>query len=451
MKKGKKPKGIPLPSATISLPRPLKADIRPNKLVFPLTSRWGNLTPAVKSGDDISEGQLLAMDSRGVAPPIFSPCSGKVTGITPWTNFSGQDSPSIIIQCSSVPQHSTGAKLGVSWREMDIHTLIKKIHKSGIREADSYRWPLAWRLAQPGLPPVESEHNGPDISRPIDFLIINALDRQPGVFVRQAALGTMETEIADSISLLERVSGARNTVLAVWKDQYIPDSLETELGQRGINVAMCPNIYPIALEPLLIRYITGRDVPQPKGDPREVGVVVVDMVTALRVYRAVRDNQPATNILVQINAPAAGIDYQQWVPEGMLVSELLDQLPSRPKNTSKLLLGGPFLGFAQHTFDVPITGNVDSIIIQSLGEVSTFENRACINCGHCVKVCPMGLLPNDLSRLCEYGKFEAAEKNYLFYCIECGLCAYVCPAKRPMVHFIRFGKQEVERMRETSQ
>jgi electron transport complex protein RnfC len=59
----------------------------------------------------------------------------------------------------------------------------------------------------------------------------------------------------------------------------------------------------------------------------------------------------------------------------------------------------------------------------------------------------MRLLPNELSKYCEFNVFEEAERNYLFHCIECGICSYVCPAKRPMVQLLRFGKQELQAMR----
>jgi electron transport complex protein RnfC len=99
---------------------------------------------------------------------------------------------------------------------------------------------------------------------------------------------------------------------------------------------------------------------------------------------------------------------------------------------------------------VPITHEIDSIVLQSEGEIARYTNEPCINCGYCVRACPMGLLPNELSKHCEYGSFLAAERNDLHHCIECGICSYVCPAKRPMVHLMRFGKQQLSEQREAS-
>ena len=448
MKKGKKPNGIPIGTSAISLPKPLGTEIKPKRLVFSLQTRWGLLRSMVKPGGDISQGQVLGVHDGGIAPPIIAPCSGKVMGLRSWPSFFGSEVPAIVLQCTGTPTLELTRKDQGTWKDLDPQVLVKKSFKIGIREADPYCWPLAWRLAQPGLPPSDVS-NGPDISRPIEYLIVNAIDRQPGVSLRESVLSGRETEIADSISLLERISGARNTILAVRKGQPIADSLEAELGRRAIKVVMCPVIYPIALEPLLVRYITGREIPMPEGDSRVVGVSVVDIVSTLRLYRAVRDGSPSTFTLVQLTIPSANIDSQVWVPEGTLVSELLDQLQLKTPKAAKLIMGGAFLGYAQHTFDVPITAETDSILIQSASEVLSYENRPCISCGFCVKACPMKLLPNVLTRFCEYENFEAAERNFLFHCIECGICAYVCPAKRPMVHLIRFGKREILKARET--
>lgn len=450
MRNGKKPKGIPLDSSIITVPKPLGSDVKPKKLVLPLHNRWGMLKLLVRPGKDVSRGQLLAEDERGVAPPVYSPCDGKVLGVRAWSNFAGEEVPAIILQCSGSTVQEQAQKDTGAWKKTDPHTLVKKVQKAGIRETDAYVWPLAWRLAQPGLPPTEIP-NGPDISRPIEYLIVNALDRQPGVTIRESALSGRETEIAEAISLLEHISGTRNTILAVRKGQPISDSLERELRQRGIKVRMCPPVYPIALEPILVQYITGREIVLPHGDARAVGVTVVDILTALRVYRSIRDNSPAFSSPLQLTIHGSENDYQTWIPEGILVSELLEQLQFNYSNAAKLILGGPLLGFAQHTFDVPITAEVDNIIIQAKPDVFIYENNSCINCGYCVKVCPMGLMPNELSRLCEYENFEAAERQFLFHCIECGLCAYICPARRPMVQLMRFGKREIGKLREASQ
>jgi electron transport complex protein RnfC len=152
--------------------------------------------------------------------------------------------------------------------------------------------------------------------------------------------------------------------------------------------------------------------------------------------------------VVQVSVPNRNYCAVVCVREGMLLSDMLDHLPPMPENAAKLIVGGPLMGHALHDLQVPLTQQTDSIMVQTAEEISGYTHQACMSCGFCVRHCPVGLMPNELSKYCEYGRFDLAEKNDLFACIECGICAYVCPVKRPMVHLLRFGKHEVMLARE---
>ena len=285
------------------------------------------------------------------------------------------------------------------------------------------------------------------------------MDRQPGVSVRARALVYRKKDLLDSILILQKLSGARKTVFAVYKDQEVPQDFERQLKKNWFQLVRCPQKYPIALEPVLVKYITGREVPQPSGDARSVGAVVVDVMTALRAHEAVRDGMPSIRTVLQVSALGKYLDMYVQVREGILLEDLLGQVREAlmedllgevspvGKKLAKVIVGGPFLGYTQQNLQVPITQETDAVIVQSKEELVHFENQPCVNCGYCVRSCPMGLMPNELGKFCEYGKFHAAENKDLFLCIECGICAYVCPVRRPMVHFMRFGKQQLLAMR----
>jgi len=58
----------------------------------------------------------------------------------------------------------------------------------------------------------------------------------------------------------------------------------------------------------------------------------------------------------------------------------------------------------------------------------------------------MGLEPHLLMNLTEKGFYEKASNEDIMTCIECGSCSYVCPSHRPLLDYIRFGKNIVKKL-----
>jgi electron transport complex protein RnfC len=114
-------------------------------------------------------------------------------------------------------------------------------------------------------------------------------------------------------------------------------------------------------------------------------------------------------------------------------------------------MGGPMMGIAQHTLDVPVIKGTSGILLLSLEEAKKFSSRTCIRCGLCIQACPMNLMPNLLGIYCEKGRWEDAEAYHIFDCMECGSCSYICPSRRQMVHLIKLGKQEITNIKKKAE
>ncbi|HOP46190.1 MAG TPA: 4Fe-4S dicluster domain-containing protein [Desulfobacteraceae bacterium] len=419
----------------------------PKKVVLPLGSFKKEMIPLVKTGDKVVAGQRIGEDNEGISPPVYASISGEVKEIKPWLGYSGQEILSVVIESDGEKNTS---KIGdESKQELDDRDIISLINDAGIKEVDNFFWPLPLRISKPSLvsriPSYQSFS-----AEPVEYLIINGMDRQPGVSVRRNALINSEKDILESIPVLQKVSDAKKTLLTVYEGYPVPLDFEQKLKDLGVTIIKCPNKYPIALEPLLIKYVTGREVSQPIGNSRDVGSAVIDVITAVRVIEAVREGMISTETTVQVSALFKDVNVYVRVAEGILLEELIEQLLLSGKDVSKAIIGGSFLGYAQQDLNVPITQEADAIILQNADELSLFSNQSCINCGYCVRSCPMRLMPNELSKNCEYSLFDKAEELDIFYCIECGICSYVCPARRPMVHLIRFGKREILASKEES-
>ena len=69
------------------------------------------------------------------------------------------------------------------------------------------------------------------------------------------------------------------------------------------------------------------------------------------------------------------------------------------------------------------------------------EDRACINCGYCPRVCPVDILPQFTFKAVEADEIEEALALGLLDCVECGLCSFVCPAKLELSDIFRQAKE----------
>ena len=228
---------------------------------------------------------------------------------------------------------------------------------------------------------------------------------------------------------------------------------ETYVERSGIewtkDVETGPNIrviglevkYPQGAEKQLIKATLNREVPS-GGLPMDVGVVVQNVGTAAAIYNAVRFGRP---LIDRITTVTGVVTYQKnlRVRIGTMVSDLIEECGGFSEEPGKVIMGGPMMGMGQHTLNVPIIKGSSGILVLPKTAAGRPEFYDCIRCGACVRVCPMGLMPNMLSVCGELRLVDAAVEFKPMDCIECGCCSYVCPSKRPIVHFIRYIKNEL--------
>ncbi|OFY73142.1 MAG: hypothetical protein A2275_07545 [Bacteroidetes bacterium RIFOXYA12_FULL_35_11] len=105
------------------------------------------------------------------------------------------------------------------------------------------------------------------------------------------------------------------------------------------------------------------------------------------------------------------------------------------------------MGKALNSVDVPVVKGTSGIVVVQDEETKREEVYNCIRCGKCVSVCPMGLEPYLLAVVSEQEKLEEAEKDRIMDCMECGSCHYTCPSGRPLLDYLRVGKNKIMRSR----
>ncbi|SFM49058.1 4Fe-4S dicluster domain-containing protein [Thermodesulforhabdus norvegica] len=444
-------KGITIRAA---LPEPAVKTLSPStRMVYPLGNRWGWLLPALKEGDPVVAGQLIASSSSPRVPGIRSTVFGKVSRIIKLPTVQMKEGQAVEVVVENQPVEGTEMLTKVD-DSSDEGQILSALLQAGIWESEDYGLPLALRVAGPKSVQsfassatdedlVASVKNIPYIDRPIKILILNAIDRDPYCRTRSHVLLNHPDEIVSAARLIRKVASPQSVILAVPSNLASNPSVQQCAQALQAEIAVSDGKYPSGLESILIWALTGREMIYPSKNSRALETAVVDTLALYQIKQALLDGDPALRVLLQINLVPGGESFMIECSVGTPISHIMDQLSISSDQVTKFVLGGRFLGYAHYDLNVPVTGEVDAIDIFT-GDVFHYSHEPCVRCGFCVKVCPVSIVPAELSMYCEYKRFEEAVHKGLWQCIECGLCAYVCPAHRPMVQLMRYGKYELQ-------
>jgi electron transport complex protein RnfC len=251
-------------------------------------------------------------------------------------------------------------------------------------------------------------------------------------------------EIVKGTQILIKILGVKEAYIAIEKNKPLAiKNLQNLTAGTQIVVVPLPVKYPQGSEKHLIKAIMQREVPPPPGLPMDVGVVVQNVGTIFSVWEAVVMGKPLVERVVTVTGEGIKNPKNVLVRLGTSISELINLAGGFIGEPGMVILGGPMMGLAQYTLDVPVIKGTSGVLVRKAECIIPGDYRACIRCAKCIDACPMLLQPNLLGIYCEKGLFEEGEKLDLLTCLECGCCVYVCPAKRPMVQFIKHGKSEV--------
>jgi electron transport complex protein RnfC len=178
------------------------------------------------------------------------------------------------------------------------------------------------------------------------------------------------------------------------------------------------------------------------GLPVDVGVAVFNVATVAQMGELLPFEQGLIERVVTVTGYGVNRPGNYLMPIGTPLSWILEQC-GFSGDASQVIFGGPMMGQAVASLDVPITKGVTGIMVLTKAEAAV-RNRptlACIRCGSCVEACPMHLNPQRLGQLARKERYgEMANQHHLMDCFECGCCSYVCPSNIPLVHHFRVAK-----------
>lgn len=426
--------GVHPPENKFSAGEIIKSIALPAQVSIPFGQHIGAPSiPVVAKGDKIKVGQLIAKPAGFVSANIHSSVSGTVFKLDEVVDSSGYRKPVVVIKVDgdeweeSIDQSATLIKeCKLSGSE-----IIKKIQEAGIVGLGGATFPTHIKLTPPAGYKAE-------------VLIINAVECEPYLTADHQLMMEKGEEIIVGIELLMKSLNVTRAIIGIENNK--PDAIEKMkvLSQGNKNIEVCPLKvhYPQGGEKQLIKACINREVPSGKL-PIEVGAVVQNVGTAFAVYEAVQKNKPLFERVVTVTGKSLTKPSNFRVRIGTPTEQLITEAGGLPEDTAKVIGGGPMMGKALTTLNVPITKGSSGVLIIKREEASRGEVKNCIRCSKCISACPMGLSPYLLMIMSEKGMHERAEDEAIMDCIECGSCSFTCPSNRPLLDYIRLEKGKV--------
>lgn len=276
------------------------------------------------------------------------------------------------------------------------------------------------------------------------MLIVNAVECEPYLTSDHQLMLERAEEVLVGCTILMRALGIERCVIGVENNK--PDAIKhlSSLlsAYQGIEVIPLKVQYPQGGEKQLIDAVLGKQI-KSGALPITAGAVVQNVGTVFAVYEAVQKNKPLIERIVTVTGKAVAQPSNFLARIGTPLKHLIEAAGGVPEDTGKIIGGGPMMGKALLSADLPVTKGTSGILLMTKSESERKPMRACIRCAKCVNVCPMGLNPTFLMTDVQYQDWDKAERGYIVDCIECGSCSYSCPSNRPLLDFIRMGKQQV--------
>lgn len=410
----------------------------PKQAIFPLSQHIGApAKPIVQKGDKVKVGTMIAEANGFVSAPIHSSVSGTVFKVDTAVDATGYRKPVIVINVEGDEWEETidrSEKLETlaEHPELTPEEIVERIKQGGITGMGGAGFPTFIKLCPP--PTAKAE-----------CVIINAVECEPYITSDYRLMMEHADEILVGLDLLMKAAKVDKGYIGIETNK--PKAIELfeqkTANDSRIEIVPLAQRYPQGGEKQLVDAVIRRQVPAPPAIPVNVGAIVQNVGTAYAVYEAVMKRKPLFERYTTVTGKKLANPGNYLVRMGTPMSELIELCGGMPEGDNKLLAGGPMMGKALPSVDVPVFKGNNSITIISGDEARRKEAQPCIRCAKCVSACPMGLEPFLLATLSSKKMWDRAEAEDIVSCIECGSCQFTCPSHRHLLDNIRYGKSTV--------
>lgn len=427
-----------------SCDKPIQAVMPPDDVVIPLWQHAGApAEAAVETRTEVHIGTVLAEPGGFVSARIHSSVVGKTAGPTTAMIATGKRVPAIPIKVTQTDQQTLQEQLeqylsasfdATAADQVDPEKIVAAAKEAGLVGMGGAAFPTHVKLLR-------------NDDKPIDTLLINGCECEPCLTADDRLMREAPSLIVRGALLAARAIGAGRTIIAIEDNKPMAiEMMQAAAEDQGkVEIAVCLTKYPMGGERQLIPAVLGRAVPT-GGLPLDVGVVVLNVSSALSLAHAVDHGTPLTHRILTVTG-AVHSPGNYYVPIGVPISYLIEQAGGMRDDAAGVILGGPMMGATMADLNVPVTKGTSGITVLPRELARRRDETNCIKCGRCLDHCPLHLSPSRMAHAVKAGDFELANKYNLMACCDCGCCAYVCPAGINLVQYIKSGKAMVLRER----
>ena len=399
--------------------------------VIPMAQHLGApATPVVQVGDYVKVGQKIGEPSAFISAPVHSSISGTVIAIEDRPHANRGQCLSVVIQSDGKNELHESVKPQGDLDSLSPEQIVAIVREAGIVGMGGAGFPTAVKLTP---------------KTPVDTILLNGCECEPYLTADHKLLLHYADEVIFGLKAILKTTGARNGIIVIEDNK--PDAIallqEKTAAMENISVCVAKTKYPQGAEKMLIKRVTGRQVPSGKL-PADVGVVVSNVATAKAISDAINLGMPLVERIVTVTGEHIANPGNFIVKIGTPVSQLIDACGGITGSDVTVKAGGPMMGFVQSTLETPIMKGSNGIIAVDTDHT---QEVACIKCGRCVDVCPMELKPLYFAKYADESNWEGMKQQNVMDCVECRCCEFICSSKIPLVSKIKAGKAAVREMK----
>ena len=411
----------------------------PTELVISMSQHLGApATCVVAVGDYVVKGQLLGERNGFISVPVHAPANGRITAIEPRPGPSGARVPAVILDTTApVPEGltpnlkpETSNLKPLDWRSARREDLLARIDAAGICGMGGAGFPTCVKVCPPP-------------GKRCDYLIVNGAECEPYLCADFRLMLEHADRVRTGVEILRKILGGCAVRLAVEANK--PEAvaaLEKAFADidGDVEIVVLPVLYPQGSEKHQIYATVGRVVPEPPALPIDVGCVVENVSTVAAVADAVEHGTLLLSRVTTVSGDAVREPKNVEAPLGTKYADLVAFCGGVKEPPAKVVSGGTMMGFAVPGLEIATTKTTSGLLLLSRRRVFQYVSQPCINCGRCVRACPMNLNPALIGRAVEADDLACAARAHVAVCIECGACTFVCPAYRPLTQLCRRAK-----------